>query len=72
MTYMTTTQAPAATGLPGFLAGLRQSIATRIRKNRVFHDTRAELEAMTDRELADIGLTRFMIDDIAAQAAASA
>lgn len=72
MTYLNTTHAPVATGLSGIFATLRQSITDRVRKSRAYHRTRSELDAMSDRDLADIGIARFMIDDVAAEAAARA
>jgi uncharacterized protein YjiS (DUF1127 family) len=72
MTYLNITHAPAATGLSGLIANLRDGIATTIRRNRVRHQIRTELEAMTDRELADIGIVRYMIEEIATEAAARA
>ncbi len=35
---------------------------------RSFLRTKAELQALSDRELADIGINRWMIDDIAREA----
>ncbi len=42
------------------------------RRGDVYRRTLAELGAMTDADLADIGIARFMIADIAADAAARA
>jgi uncharacterized protein YjiS (DUF1127 family) len=42
------------------------------RRDAVYRRTLAELGAMTDKDLADIGIARFMIADIAADAAARA
>lgn len=69
MTYATTTH---TTANAGFIARLRDSFADRIRRMAVYQQTRSELEAMTDRDLADIGITRFMIADLAREAAARA
>jgi len=77
MTYQTTSHVPAGNGaltglflthLSGFFANLTKGM----RAARLENDIRTQLEAMTDRELADIGIARFMIDDIAAKAAADA
>ena len=51
-------------GQPGPLARVRESIAN-YRRFRAVHD---ELNALTDRELADLGLSRLAIGDIARQA----
>jgi uncharacterized protein YjiS (DUF1127 family) len=72
MTYLNTAHAPADPGLWGVIASLRDTVAAMIRRNRIHHRIRAELEAMTDRELADIGIVRYMIDEIATEAAARA
>lgn len=53
----------------GLFSRLRQAVARKITEMRVYAQTRSELEAMTDRDLADMGITRFMIDDVAAEAA---
>lgn len=42
------------------------------RRGNVYRRTLTELGAMTDTDLADIGIARFMIADIAADAAARA
>jgi uncharacterized protein YjiS (DUF1127 family) len=45
----------------GWLARARKALANR----REYHDTVRELEALSDRELADLNLARFAIRDIA-------
>ena len=52
-----------------WLAALRESIAQRIRWNAAYRETRRELERLSDRELADLGLARESIRAIASQAA---
>ena len=54
------------TALRSFLANLADS---RKREN-AYRKTYRELDQMSDRDLADIGITRFMIADVAAEAAA--
>jgi len=44
----------------------------RARRDRAYRKTYRELDRMSDRDLADIGITRFMIADVAAEAAALA
>lgn len=48
---------------------LRERFASYWRRVRVFRETYDELNALTDRELADIGLSRAMIGDVAREAA---
>lgn len=59
----------------GLAAAIRRVIARVAddqRRASAYRKTRRTLEQMTDRDLADIGITRFMINDIAAEAAALA
>lgn len=49
----------------GIVASLKAERARRV----VFNQTLGELRRMTDRELADIGISRVQIDDIAYEAA---
>lgn len=42
------------------------------RRNKVYRKVRNELQSLSDRDLADIGLCRGQIEDIAAEAAARA
>ena len=48
---------------------LKEAAARKITEMRVYAQSRSELEAMSDRDLADLGITRFMIEDVAADAA---
>lgn len=50
-----------ATGLSGFTARLRQTFA----QYRLFRQTVAELDQLNDRELADLGISRLQIGEIA-------
>lgn len=52
----------------GILARLRRAFAD----YRAFLETRNELEALNDRELADLGIARFAIDDVAREAVSRA
>ena len=59
----------------GIIASLRVWRDARIeaaRRGAVYRRTAAELGAMSDTDLADIGIARFMIADIAADEAARA
>jgi uncharacterized protein YjiS (DUF1127 family) len=49
---------------PGILARLRQALA----KHRAYWATCEELNALSDRELADLGLSRLAIRDVAREA----
>jgi uncharacterized protein YjiS (DUF1127 family) len=59
MTYeLETTRAP---GLAGWLARTRKALDDR----RLYRRTLDELSALSDRELADLGLSRLSVRDIA-------
>lgn len=59
------THAESASPAAGLLTRLRATLARR----KVYTRTLKELAALSDRELADIGISRFDIRRIAAQAA---
>ncbi len=68
MTYLSTSRARSAglwDRLTAFAAGLSEGAGRR----RVFNRTVSELSQLTDRELADLGIHRAMISQIAAEAA---
>ncbi len=62
-----TTNTPASLHLPRF-AGLRAALRRRAEFARVYN----ELASLSDRDLADIGVSRPMIRQIAAEAAQAA
>jgi uncharacterized protein YjiS (DUF1127 family) len=69
----TTPSAPilhASIGLRATLRSILASYADSARRNAAYRRTYRELDQMSDRDLADIGITRFMIADVAAEAAA--
>jgi uncharacterized protein YjiS (DUF1127 family) len=68
MAYVNTTRL-ARKGLLDRLAALKDSIATAIQSRQVYLRTVAELNALTDRELADLGISRISIPEIAREAA---
>jgi len=68
MAYVNTTRI-AGFNLTERFAALRADIAARVAHNRAYRTTFNELSSMTDRELADIGVSRSMINEIARQAA---
>jgi uncharacterized protein YjiS (DUF1127 family) len=51
------------------LGGLWASLTERYTKYSVYRATVAELDALTDRELADLGLHRSQLRDVAYEAA---
>ena len=68
MTYQT------ETAFGGFtfgdrIAALRSAIAERLAKYKIYTTTLHELSALSNRDLADLGLSRSMIKSIAAEAA---
>jgi uncharacterized protein YjiS (DUF1127 family) len=68
MAYANTTQV-ARSGLMARLALLKDGIASAVQQRRVYSRTLAELNALTDRELTDLGMSRLAIPDIAHEAA---
>ncbi|OYW59548.1 MAG: hypothetical protein B7Z10_07430 [Rhodobacterales bacterium 32-66-7] len=67
MAYVST--ARLARGPLARLMALKDTVATAVRQRRVYLQTVAELNALTDRELADLGISRLAIAEIAHQAA---
>ncbi|WP_343079077.1 DUF1127 domain-containing protein [Ostreiculturibacter nitratireducens] len=61
--------APAAAGVRYQIQNLLEALSVRRRQYAVYRTTRAELEAMTDRDLSDIGLSRYDIEAVAREAA---
>jgi uncharacterized protein YjiS (DUF1127 family) len=68
MAYAHSTQV-ARGGLLARLAVLKDGIATAVQQRRTYSRTLAELNALSDRELADLGIARLAIPDIAHEAA---
>ncbi|WP_084863210.1 DUF1127 domain-containing protein [Salibaculum halophilum] len=52
------------------VATLREALAHRAAKRKAYRKTYDELSRVSDRDLADMGLHRSMIPDVARQAAA--
>lgn len=67
MAYVTT--ARLSGGPFARLLGLKDMVATAVRQRRVYLRTVTELNALTDRELADLGISRLGISEIAHEAA---
>jgi uncharacterized protein YjiS (DUF1127 family) len=68
MAYANTNHA-ARGGLMGRLALVRDGISTAVQQRRIYGRTLAELNALTDRELNDLGISRMAIPDLAHEAA---
>ena len=68
MAYVNTTGL-ARKGFGDRLAAWKTDVLTAVRQRRVYKRTVAELNALTDRELSDLGIARIAIRDIAHEAA---
>jgi uncharacterized protein YjiS (DUF1127 family) len=68
MAYVNTTNI-ARKGFADRLALVKDAVLSAINQRRVYARTVAELNALTDRELADLGMSRLGITDIAREAA---
>lgn len=60
---------PAGFPFADRLSGLRSTLAERMAKRKVFVTTLRELQSLSDRDLADLGLARSHIKGIAFEAA---
>lgn len=68
MAFVTTTPI-ARKGFADRLAFVKDVVLASINQRRVYTRTVAELNSLTDRELADLGISRLGITDIAREAA---
>ncbi len=68
MAYVNSTRV-APNGLADRVAALVKSAKTALNKRRVYAQTVRELNALSDRELLDLGLHKSMIVDVAHEAA---
>ena len=68
MAYVNTTSA-ARKGFADRLMMVRDTVLTAIAQRRTYLRTVAELNSLTDRELADLGISRLGIAEIAHEAA---
>ncbi len=50
-------------------SGVKDSVLTAIRQRRIYERTVAELNNLTDRELNDLGISRFSIPELARESA---
>ena len=55
--------------MAGHLANIRDRLAAAIRQRRTYERTVAELNSLTDRELLDLGISRFSIPEVARESA---
>jgi uncharacterized protein YjiS (DUF1127 family) len=70
MAFVTQTSRSTAAGTFGArLAATWQGLSERLARHRLYRQTLNELSALSDRELADLGLHRAQIADVAADAA---
>ncbi|QYZ70387.1 DUF1127 domain-containing protein [Neotabrizicola shimadae] len=68
MAYVNNTRT-ASPALSSEVGGIFKSIKVALERRAVFSRTVRELNGLTDRELADLGISRVSIRDVAAQAA---
>lgn len=68
MAYVNTTRA-AQSSVSDRFSGLFAGISAMIQRRRVYDRTIRELRELTDRELADLGIARSLISEIARAAA---
>ncbi len=68
MAYVTTTPV-ARKGFADRLVVVKDAVLSAISQRRVYTRTVAELNSLTDRELADLGISRLGITEIAREAA---
>jgi len=68
MAYTTDTRATGASFFSRF-AALRSTMVERMAANRVYRTTSKELSNLSDRDLADLGISRSAIRGIALEAA---
>ena len=68
MAYANATQT-ADFGLAGRFNSIKKSLAESVARYRVYRETEAELSNLSDRDLADLGLSRSGIKAVALEAA---
>ena len=69
MAYAPSNTSPAQSALTSRFDALLIDIRARLARRRVFRQTLAELSVLSDRELADLGLSRSELRRVAWQAA---
>lgn len=68
MAYVNSSR-PATSGFGDRIAGLRKSLRQALDRRRIYLRTLHELNSLSDRDLADFGVSRGSITDLARQAA---
>ncbi len=68
MAYVNTTRV-GRKGVLDRLLTAKDVVTTALRQRRLYSQTVAELNALTDRELTDLGISRLAISDVAREAA---
>lgn len=69
MAYVTQSRAVSRTDIPGRIRAILADMNTRMQQYRIFRRTLGELDNLSERELADLGINRSMIRSIAHEAA---
>ena len=70
MAFVTQTRrSTAGDSLGQRLAAIRQDLSDRLARRRLYRRTVSELAALSDRDLADLGLHRASIEEVAYEAA---
>lgn len=72
MAHTSTTLPVSGSWLTDTFTRWRMQLAEKARRGHAYRTTYAQLDAMTDRELADIGISRLQIAEIAEEAASAA
>lgn len=68
MAYAITNTA-ARKGIFDRFAAIKETVLTTIRQRRIYERTVSELNNLTDRELNDLGISRFSIPELARESA---
>lgn len=68
MAYVNTTRVGRKSVLDRLMTA-KDVVTTALRQRRLYSQTVAELNGLTDRELADLGISRLAISDVAREAA---
>lgn len=69
MAYVNVTSRAATVSLADRFSGLLAQVKVMIARRAVYNQTVRELNVLTDRELADLGLSRYDIETVAREAA---
>ncbi len=71
MSFIATTISPARAGarLSSYVSTKLAAFKEARARDAVYHDVKGQLSRMSDRDLADIGTNRLLIEDVARKAA---